>query len=455
MTPAQEFQRRYYEMLLKSQWWTAEQMAEYQRRQLTKLLNHARSTVPFYRDRLDAVFRPDGSIDFSRWTELPIVKRADLSARREEMLSEAPVAGHGRVGVIRTSGSTGDSVAMSHSQFGMLIKSANVWRSNVWHGVDWSKTLLNRVSDHPDREHGVLMGSWGPPWDEGARRGRSRYAGTSLKLEQLVDLMLESTPAYLVDYAHTIEPLAEVAARRAERVHLDAIMTYAEGATERDRQVAREVFGARILELYSSKEVGAIGYPCAEGPGFHVNAESMLVEIVDDNGRPSAAEEPGHVVLTPFGNSVLPLIRYDQGDMAVAGPPCVCGRCLPVIDRIAGRTVDVFTHPSGASASTILPASAKTLLNAAKFQVIQVGATEFEVRYTRKADAADADHEGFVRMFREHYFDDAQVVLKQVDDIPLQPSGKYLTYINEWSGRRRTRETTQAAGAGLIRVSLP
>ena len=65
--------QRTYEMLMESQYWPPEQMLEFQRSQLAQLLRHARATVPFYKTRLDPVFKNNGAIDWDRWNEIPIV----------------------------------------------------------------------------------------------------------------------------------------------------------------------------------------------------------------------------------------------------------------------------------------------------------------------------------------------------------------------------------------------
>lgn len=81
--------QRIYDMLMESQYWPPEQMLVYQRSQLAQLLRHAKATVPFYKTRLDAVFNRNGDIDWDRWHEIPIVTRADLRDRREEMLTNS------------------------------------------------------------------------------------------------------------------------------------------------------------------------------------------------------------------------------------------------------------------------------------------------------------------------------------------------------------------------------
>lgn len=76
---------------------------------------------------------------------------------------------------------------------------------------------------------------------------------------------------------------------------------------------------------------------CPFGHGYHVNAEAVLLEVVDANGLPVPPGEPGRAVITPFASTALPLIRYDQGDIVIAGTTCECGRALPHLEAISGR----------------------------------------------------------------------------------------------------------------------
>ena len=87
-------------------------MLAYQRSQLGQLLRHAKATVPFYRTRLDAVFKRNGDIDWDRWQEIPIVTRADLRDNYSAMITTALPPGHGPAKTYRSSGSSGIPIAV-------------------------------------------------------------------------------------------------------------------------------------------------------------------------------------------------------------------------------------------------------------------------------------------------------------------------------------------------------
>ena len=102
--------------------------------------------------------------------------------------------------------------------------------------------------------------------------------------------------------------------------------------------------------MYSSQEVGYIALECPTGESYHVQAENVLVEVLDDQDRPCSPGDVGRVVVTALHNFATPLLRYDIGDYAEVGAPCPCGRGLPALRRIMGRQRNMALLPTAAAA---------------------------------------------------------------------------------------------------------
>ena len=102
-----------------------------------------------------------------------------------------------------------------------------------------------------------------------------------------------------------------------------------------------------MSDVYSAEETGPIAAQCPEYGSYHVHDETVLLELLDEEGGPVAPGTPGRVVVTVLHNFAMPLLRYELGDYAVWGPPCSCGRTLPVLARIAGRQRNMLVHPDG------------------------------------------------------------------------------------------------------------
>lgn len=430
--------QQFHAMLMESQYWSPAALVDYQRTQLSQLLRHARANVPFYATRLDGVFTATGEIDWDRWHEIPIVTREDMHQHREAMLARQLPPGHGATGTIETSGSTGLPIRITTNRLTGIAANANRWRAHGWAGLDWSRTYTARDGDSeaaawPD---GQTLGPWGPPWVPEAAAGRSFRINRNASNAELLEYLGRTGSSYFSTGPKTLHILALLAERMGADLRLDCVMTQGERLTEADKLAIRRGLGARTLETYSSKEAGQIAHPCERQEGLHVHAESVLVEIVDGNGRPVPEGEIGRVIVTPFVSTAQPLIRYEQGDFARFAPACSCGRGLPVLAGIEGRTLAIFTHPDGHNAVGMMRETARAMLNCSFWQFAQIGPCDFEVRYVPKDDSAAPDEAGVVEMFREIFFADARLRLVPVAQIAPTPAGKYIEYVNEWSARR-------------------
>ncbi|HEX7108783.1 MAG TPA: hypothetical protein VF224_06035, partial [Aestuariivirga sp.] len=138
MADAPSVKHHIYEMLMESQYWPPATMLAYQRSQLAQLLRHAKATVPFYKTRLDPIFKSNGDIDWDRWHEIPFVARNNLVKDRESMLATKLLDGHGAVRDVFSSGSSGTPITTRHNALESCVSQAVVYRAQRWHGMDWS-----------------------------------------------------------------------------------------------------------------------------------------------------------------------------------------------------------------------------------------------------------------------------------------------------------------------------
>lgn len=432
--------RDFFELLDQSQWWPRDKLVAWQRQQLNFLLNHARNSAPFYKFRLNSVFRADGTIDWAGWHKIPIMKRADVLERRDAILSKTPPAQHGPYFEYETSGSTGHPVRGVTTKWLLDTSAACKWRAYQWADVDWSKTMLSTSGEIPGRAIGEIIGPWGPPWLESAQQGRMIYSPYHTHFPDRLTIMEKFGASYHDTTAASAERLAEIARAEGAHLHLDKVFVRGGAVTDRLRADLRDVFGAEAVEFYSSKECGAIAQRCPAGH-FHVSAEAVLLEVVDADGVPVAPGEAGRAVITPFASTAFPLIRYDQGDIVVAGSECECGRGLPVIASISGRETHFFRHADGRKIDRELTQECRELIGAGQIQVAQVGRTSFEVRYAPRDWGVARDEAKFVEKFREIFFPEASVTLVEMKEVPLTPAGKFLGSVVEW---REDDETEHA-----------
>ena len=427
--------QQFYDMLLESQFWSRQQLIDYQRSQLEHLLRHARANVPFYETRLDPVFRPDGSVDWDKWEQIPIVKRADLAERGTQMLARVLPVGHGPTTSSTTSGSTGAPIKVVSNQLAHVALNANRFRSYRWHGIDWSKDVCSVFSGDPrvgPSSDGMRLGPWGPSWDPASIDGCNTRINSLVEHGRIIEFLQRIKPAYLTAGPPSAAAIALEAERLNIEIRIEALLSHGSSVGESEREILWRVFGAKVVELYSSKEGAQIAHGCPLGRGLHVNAESILVEIVDGEGQPCAPGVSGRVVITPFFNTAQPLIRYDQGDFATLLPECTCGRHLPLLGHMVGRTVGLFYHPDGRARDAFMPNKYRATLKCGAWQIAQTGPLQYEVRYVPLDWDEPGDEAEFTARLRETYFSDANVRFKRVREIPMSRAGKLIEYVNEW-----------------------
>ncbi len=170
-----------------------------------------------------------------------------------------------------------------------------------------------------------------------------------------------------------------------------------------------------------------MAFQCAtETTSYHVNAELVVLEVLDSDNRPVLPGKPGRVVITPLFNAAQPLIRYEQGDIAVPGTSCACGCSLPVLSELRGRVDDLFHLPVGvASFANLNEKMLQETLQADALQFAQVAPEHIVVRYVAPKTADEAAKAAITASVRELLnYPAMNVSFQQLDDIPANEGGK-------------------------------
>ncbi len=435
MDNAKHFQKRIFDFLTESQFWPTSSMQLHQQGQLRQLLRFARDNVPFYTNRLNAVFNKSGEIDFHRWREIPVLHRADLLHHRESMLATVIPPGHGEVSDTEGSGTTGMPVTTRHNYLTHLASQAAVFRAYDWHKVDYGGVFVQWMGNDADVAawpDGMAKGPWGPSWHPNAINGMFWQINRATSPEDVAEFLSRKQADYFSGRPKSLQSVALAAERLKLPVQLRALSGFSTAAREQERADCRRVFGAEMIMLYASKEVYNIAHQCPQNDHFHVNTELLMLEVLDDNDNPVPAGTRGRAVITSFYNTAQPFIRYNLGDQIVMDDrPCRCGCTLPVIARIEGRTTHLFRFPDGRKTAPSIPPHFRALIGAVTWQMAQVAPLTIEVRYLKDGSKMKPDFDGFTREVRLRTDPNVHVTYVTVAELPLTPSGKFIEYVCE------------------------
>jgi phenylacetate-CoA ligase len=428
-------ERRFYELFERSERWSAERLREHQLAALEPLLRHARAEVPFYRERLAPLFSDRGDILWDNWLAVPILKREDIVAHGSALQANSPMLGHGGLQRVTTTGTSGPPITVMHTRLMQAASRAAVLRTHIWQGLDWTRPMLFWIAEsvgHCQWPNGCRFGPWGPLWLAGESSLAQQHAlDRSVTAAHLLDYAERNGIAYLSTRAKAAQELALALEGEGRRLELSRVLAFSTAVLADERKDVRAALGCEIVSQYSSKEVSAIACQCPRGEHFHINAAAMLVEVLDDENRPCDIGQLGHVVVTPFYNSVQPLIRYDQGDLAVAGEPCTCGLNLPVLKRIAGRTMNLFRFPDGRRVALAMPDGLRRHIGARYWQFAQIGPMEIEVRYVPHEAAAALNTGPVVDALRLRLHLEVAVRFRSVGTLLRAGEQKFVEYVCE------------------------
>ena len=322
----------------------ADALASLQLTQLAHVVAHAYDTTTHYRERWAGLYDPSAPLTWSGFSKLPLLTRTDLQARFDAMKSTRIPAQHGAVVEARTSGSTGTPVCVLKTELCGLFWRAITLREHAWHRRDLGGKLA-AIRQGVAREEG---GGWGSATQGAVRTGPAATLPVGTEVGEQLKWLQQQNPDYLLSHPTNLAALAQLSIKRGVRLpRLREARTSGEVLTPEVRDLCRQAWGVTVVDMYSTNEVGYIALQCPETGNYHVMAESVVVEVLDEAGAPCQPGSVGRIVVTALNNFATPLVRYDIGDYAEVGAACSCGRGLPVLKRIIGRSRNMLVLANG------------------------------------------------------------------------------------------------------------
>ena len=235
------------------------------------------------------------------------------------------------------------------------------------------------------------------------------------------------------------------------RCPIDTLITDSEVLEPHVRGDLERAFGVSPLDVYDSWEGGFISWQCSERAGYHVNADAVIIEILDDQDRPVPAGEQGDVVITNLWNSTTPMIRYRTGDVAALLPdPCPCGITLPLMSQVEGRRIDWVIKRDGSRVSPLRFGLVDALgheweVAVRRYRVVQRTVEDFLIQVEWRSGRRDDLVERIAPVYAMTMGHRVQIEVEDVDRLPRSPSGK-LRLVESWVGRTPAHERTSALG---------
>ena len=406
------------------QWQPADSVAALQAQRLRDFLQDVALHVPYFRDLFAQIgFDPAtvrGPADLQR---LPFLTKSVIRANTET-LKHTLAQGLAR---FNTGGSSGEPLIFFIGKKRISHDVAAKWRATRWWGVD--------IGD-PE----IVV--WGSPIELG-KQDRIKYWRDKLlrtqllpgfemsepKLDQFIATIRAMRPRMLFGYPSALTHIARHAQKRGvvmSDLGIRVAFVTSERLYDEQRQTIGQVFGCKVANGYGGRDSGFIAHECPAG-SMHLTADDIVVEIVDEDGKPQPPGVAGEIVVTHLCTNEFPFIRYRTGDIGVLGSAaCSCGRGLPLLQDIQGRTTDFVIASNGTVMHGLsLIYILRDLLGVKSFKVIQESRSLTRVLLVTEDSFSPDATAKIVDGFKQRLGADVTVTVELVADIPAERSGKF------------------------------
>jgi len=250
-------------------------------------------------------------------------------------------------------------------------------------------------------------------------------------------------PDVLESYSGSLLLIAkEIEKRGIEIARPRIIIGGAELTGDHERRFIEKVFDAPFYDQYSSVEFDALSWHCEERTGYHVDADTVVMQFVDDDGEEVALGEKGEIICTSLFNQAMPFIRYAIGDVGTSSEAvgCSCGRMFPLMKLVEGRKESFFVLPHGLVVSprviVSIVMSFKFYSHFYHFRVVQKKVDLIELIIQMKKGIVDRKvvKDELIAHFRKMLHinaDEVALEVRFVENIPLDRSGKLAAVVSE------------------------
>jgi phenylacetate-CoA ligase len=355
-----------------AQWLSTDELKARMQSRLAALLRHAAENVPFYRDlygRLELA--SDALRTVADLGRLPIMSRATHQQESSERFFAGNLPPHRRLKQSTSGSSTGEPFQFCLDRQAMPVVFASHLYYDGCYGLRPFDRYVRIVLTHPTppplpsetpvtyRLRQAVTARLKALYEARTQERISVWEVDSEKAEAVYRRIEAFRPDYVLGYTSTLAAVADELTQRGLRLsrRVKGVVTIAETLSPLRRQLIEAYFAAPIINRYGLREFGSwSAQSCWETPEqFHLNTELVVWETVRDDGTPAAPGETGRVVLTDLHNYAMPFIRYDTGDLAVAGEAaCPCGRGFPLVGPIQGRSAECIRTSAGKLISAVV-----------------------------------------------------------------------------------------------------
>ncbi len=414
-----------------NQYWPQDRIEEYQVMQLRSLLEHAYKHTKYYRRVMDELGIKASMVkDLTILKQFPIIGKQEINQCWQDFVADNAKQYHPMHRV--TSGTTGVTFKYLNDAKSWGLNWATKERTFSWGGYTFGKDKIATLKG------GSMLRRAKPSLSGRFWKYLHNYHDLSVvhlsdtNMEQYYREMIDLNIKFLRGFPTAVYTFAKYIADKHGSLPLKATFTSAEYLQDFQRELIKDTFKTNHIDAYGCGDGMGGANQCEQAKGYHINIETSIMEIIASNGSDCLPGEEGEIVLTSLHDYAMPLVRYTPGDVAkVASGPCPCGRSLPLLERIVGRTSDLIDLPNGRSLNGIAVPFAEWADKIEKFQLWHTKPDEVILKVIPKEGFTRQDIDHINEIMTYHLGPEIRFAVDLVDDIPLSESGKFRYVVSK------------------------
>jgi phenylacetate-CoA ligase len=411
--------------------YTKSQFENYQTFELRKLLLHALETVPYYSTLFNDIGLTKNEIlkfELCDLIKIPFLSKDILRQHGTNNLISSKVS-KGR-SFFASSGSTGTPVQILYTHdLHQKMTAAMENRVRNWAGVSY-KDARGMIGGRRVVPDGNSKGSF---YRYNLFENQVYYSAYHISLKNVKDYingLKKHHVTWMTGYTMSNFFLARFIEESGEVVpQMKAVITSSEKLTQEMRDTFKRVYGCNTFDSYSGVEACGLISECEKG-SLHISPDIGIIELLNEKGIPIMPGEVGEAVCTGLINFDQPLIRYRIGDMIKLSEnqTCECGRKMPIVDEIVGRTEDVVLSQDGREMVRFhgIFIGISSIIEG---QIIQHSFHDFEIKLVVAKPLINTEKQLIIsRMISQ--LGDVSVNLNEVESIPRTANGKFKAVVS-------------------------
>ena len=374
-----------------------------------------------------------GKQNIENWEEVPVLTKAHLQVPLAQRLSKGYT--EKSVYVNKTSGSSGNPFVFAKDKFCHAMTWAEIKDRFRWHGINFNRDLQARF-------YGIPLDGIGYQKERLKDRLSKRYRFpifdlSDAKLATFLTQFRRKKFVYINGYTSAIVLFAKYLNRQGVLLKevcptLSCCIVTSEMLYDSDKQLMEGSFGVPVYNEYGASELDLIAFENKQQQ-FVVNAETLYVEVVDENNKQVPNGIPGRIVITSLFNKAHPMIRYDIGDTGVLHKDST--RKHPILEKLIGRTNDIAILPSGKSVPGLtFYYVTKSVIeddgNIKEFVIEQIEKDTFKIIYTSEMVLTAIKEQEIKKALYQYLENDLQLIFERVALLDRKNRGKLKQFIS-------------------------